>query len=475
MESDMRFPKYLPLLLLVGGLGVARDSQASTAPTDTTSSSSTPRVELQPGAAWWESFGDERLDQLVVTGLGQNLDVRAAELRIVESEASITQSRAPLLPTVSWDSQINIAPTDSLGFQFGGSPGGGDPTAEPPPDIYWTGSSVLNAQLELDLTGRRVLDLRATRSDVKAAKAELGSAQVTMASSVVTAYYDLVAARARARVVDEQLATVGELLELTEARFGEGRAQGTDLLQQRQQLASTTTLQPQAQAQVRAFSQQLAVLLGEDPDTPHDTVDRLPELGAPASVDDSGAYIVDRPDLRAAEARVDSAEKREKVAKREFVPTLTTSATAGVQAIRITEVNDQWYWGAGAALSVPIFGGGRRMATLQQRQAQVASSRNEVERLRLEAQRQIAEAQAAQRERQAILDAAKSELSFASQSYEALRERYFEGEVDVLNLLTALTSKQQAELNLVTAHRDLVVAHVDLQRALAPAPRSVAR
>ena len=272
-------------------------------------------------------------------------------------------------------------------------------------------------------------------------------------------------------MVEEQVQTVSELLELTEARYAQGQSQATDLLQQRQQLASTTTLRPQAQAQVRAFSQQLAVLLGEAPDTPHDSADRLPEILPYEGPSDASGYVAARPDVEAAQARVESAERREKVAKRNFAPTLTVQANAGVQAIAITEVREQWYWGAGAALSVPLFQGGRQYGALQQRKAQSASARNEVDRVRLEAQRQIADAQAAQRERQLILEASKAELSFATQSYQALRERYFEGDVDVLNLLSALTSKQQAELNLVTAHRDLVVAHIDLQRALAPAPR----
>jgi NodT family efflux transporter outer membrane factor (OMF) lipoprotein len=463
----MRRPLILSLALLLAGFASAGESHAASSPTDTL-----PAVTLEPGAAWWTAFGDPQLDALVQAGIGQNLDVRAAELRVAESEALTVQQRAPLMPTVSWDSQINIAPTDSLGFQFGGGVGAPqDPTAEPPPDVYWTGSSVLNAQLELDITGKRVLDMRATKADLRAAKSDVGNSRATVASQVATAYYDLVAARARARVVEEQVATVSELLALTEARYGQGQSQATDLLQQRQQLASTTTLRPQAQAQVRAFSQQLAVLLGEAPDTQHDTADRLPEVLPYEGPSDPSTYVASRPDMEAAQARVESAERREKVAKRNFAPTLTLQGNAGVQAFALNDVNEQWFWGAGAALSVPIFQGGRQYGALQQRKAQSASARNEVDRVRLEAQRQIADAQANQRERQLVLDASKAELGFATESYEALRERYFEGDVDVLNLLTALTSKQQAELNLVTAHRDLVVAHIDLQRALAPAPR----
>ena len=74
----MRLPNYLPLLVLTACLGLARDSYASSAPSDS-SSAPTPVVELEPGAAWWTSFGDARLDELVsglegvepVKGLGE--------------------------------------------------------------------------------------------------------------------------------------------------------------------------------------------------------------------------------------------------------------------------------------------------------------------------------------------------------------------------------------------------------------------
>lgn len=432
-------------------------------------------LRLDPGSAqWWLGFSDDQLDALVQTGLSQNLDVRAAQLRIVESEALIVSRRAPLMPTVSWDSSINLAPTDSLGFQFGGSSGGttGDPNAAPPPNVYWSGSSVLNVAWDLDITGRRVLDLKASRDDLEAARVDVGASEVTVAASIVSAYYDLVAARARARVVEEQIETVSELMALTEARYETGRADATDLLQQRQQLAATLTLRPQAQAQARAFSQQLAVLLGESPQTQHATPDRLPDVAPTDPGLDRYAMISRRPDVRAAQTRVKAAERREKVARREFAPTLGVSANAGVQAIAITQVNEQWYWGAGAQLSVPIFAGGRSLGVLRQRKAQAASSRNEVERLELEASRQVEAAKAAQGEQLLIVAASTDELRFARDSYGALRERYFEGDVDVLNLLSALSSQQQAQLNLITAQRDLVATHIDLQRALAPAPRT---
>ncbi|EDM76794.1 hypothetical protein PPSIR1_18872 [Plesiocystis pacifica SIR-1] len=470
----MGLPSTALVVVALTGMAIAQPSLASSPEgpgepqPDRPTQAEALRLE-QGSAQWWQGFEDAHLDALVEAGLSQNLDVRAAELRVAESEAAITQQRAPLLPRVSWDSTINLGPTASLGFQFGGLPSGGDPNAEPPPDVYWTGSSVLNVSLELDLTGRRVLDLRASRDDRSAARAEHASSQVTIASSITQAYYDLVAARARLRVVDEQIATVEALVELTQQRLADGGARATDLLQQRQQLASTQTLRPQAQAQVRAFSQQLAVLLAESPDTQHESADALPELLLAAGAEDAELALDRRPDMVAAEHRVRAAERREKVARREFAPSLSVSANAGIQAFAISEVSDQWYWGAGASLSVPIFAGGQRIGALRQREAQTASSRNEVARVRLEAQRQVADARAAQGERLAIVEASLAELEVAEQTYLALRERYFEGDADVLNLLSALTSRQQAELNLITARRDLITAHIDLQRALAPA------
>ena len=186
----------------------------------------------EPSAArradWWRSFGDPHLDQLVGRGREQSYDVAAATSRIDEADAVVRQNLAPLLPQLTWDTSVSVAPLDSLGFQFGGAQSGGagmpgQPMDEPP-TLYYSGSSALNLGVDLDVAGGQRLARRASQRDVAATKADLDAALLSLTASIVAAYYDVVTARAQLEISERQLATNREVLALTEARFSLGQA-----------------------------------------------------------------------------------------------------------------------------------------------------------------------------------------------------------------------------------------------------------
>jgi outer membrane protein TolC len=54
-------------------------------------------------AAWWESFGDERLDRLVHEAIVQNYDVRIALANLNEARAARLETKLALLPIVPGD------------------------------------------------------------------------------------------------------------------------------------------------------------------------------------------------------------------------------------------------------------------------------------------------------------------------------------------------------------------------------------
>ena len=419
---------------------------------------------------WWTRFGDARLDDLVETGLRQNYDLASADARIEESQAVVKQNLAPLLPTLSWDSTITMAPTDSLGFQFGGSVGGQvDPMTGMPievPNLYWTGSSALKAGLAIDLSGRDVVAYKAAKRDVEAAELDRESTSLRLVGSIVGAYYDVVAAEEQLRIVEKQLETSRGLLEVMELRFAAGQVTGVDVLQQRQQVASTEVLLPQARRQVATFEQQLAVLMGERPRADFEVAPALPDLPSTPGLGTPSDLAQHRPDLVALRARKDSAEYRVKNAKRQYVPTLNLQAQAGVQAIRITELNSQWYWNAGATLSVPLYQGGRRHSTIRQRQAQSRQAEVQLDSSSLTAVREVEDALVYEREQGEALAIYQRQVEAADAAFEAAKQRCLDGDGDYLTVLNALNTQRQAELNVVTARRDLIGARINLHQAL---------
>ena len=88
---------------------------------------------------WWRALDDPTLNALIDEARVMRPDLSGAVQRIAQAEAMSVRSRAALMPTLSLDALGSVAPLSGLGFQFGGLPIGGDPTASRP-SIFFVSS-----------------------------------------------------------------------------------------------------------------------------------------------------------------------------------------------------------------------------------------------------------------------------------------------------------------------------------------------
>jgi outer membrane protein TolC len=121
---------------------------------------------LGPGdveAAWWERFGDERLDRLVHEAIVKNYDVRIALANLNEARAARLETKLALLPIVPASAgyqRVRLSEIDA---------GGPSRTFD-----YWDAG--FDATWELDVWGR-------VRRGVEAASAEVGARRRRCATS----------------------------------------------------------------------------------------------------------------------------------------------------------------------------------------------------------------------------------------------------------------------------------------------------
>ncbi len=416
--------------------------------------------------SWWTRFADPELNTLVKRGTGNNFTVLGAQSRIEEADAVVSQQLAPLLPTATWDTSLTTGPLDSLGFQFGGGVGGAGMAPVDLPTLYWQASSAVNVGLGIDITGKNVLGHRAAKDDRKAAEHDVDAQRQSLASQITGTYYDVVTARAQLAIAEHQVETNERLLELTQLKFETGQANAVDVLQQRQQLVGSKVQVPRAQQQLRAFEQRMAVLLGEAPGRSFDTPSTLPALPAAPAVGAPSELLRARPDLRAKSQRLEATEKRTKVSKRSFAPDLQLSARGGVQAINIGEWSQQGFWSATATLSVPLSTGGSTHGRMRQAQAQQRTASRDLSQSTLVAVQEVEDALLREAQQAEVLELYTEQHAAAEAAFEESRTRYAEGVSEYLPVLTALASVQRAELDIVTAHRDLIAARIALYTAL---------
>lgn len=436
---------------------------------------------------WWTSLEDPALNGLVVEALEANHDIGAAQARFHAAAGVTLQSLSPLLPTASFDVGLSAVPTSAATFQtssgletaFGelamlkalhpevfGPPPDPDDDDDDSPDHAWNGSALLNFGLGIDL-GRSVTSLRASQLDAAAAKHDRDGVARAIVQQVVSAWLDVRTSRARIALIEGQIETNTNLLEITRARFIGSDARGLDVLQQQQQLAATKALLPQAQQILRLREVQLATLLGRNPSDPGLPTDAgLPPLPAAPGVGTPADLMTTRPDLASASNRYLSARNRVASSALSFAPTFRLTGNVGYQLRWFEEWDSQETWGFGAAVSVPIFGGLLRHGQLKQAMASRDAAARSLSSAAQTAQAEVESALIREETHADRLVALSDQLQSARVAYEESSRQYASGLVNYLTVLTSLASWQAAELNQLQAQRDVLGARVDLHTAL---------
>ena len=214
------------------------------------------------------------------------------------------------------------------------------------------------------------------------------------------------------------------------------------------------------------------MLIGEAPGAAVSAASELPVLPARPVVGRPSELVRARPDLRAQSERLDGARQRERSAKRAFAPSLRVNGSTGVQFIDLGDINSQWFWNIGAALSVPLYDGGTTIARVRQSRAQVRTAGHQLSGAVLNAVREVEDALVREHEQAQVVAALHEQVESAKSALEETRHRYQAGLGEYLPVLTALNTSHQAELSLVTAQRDLLAARIALHLALGDTPAS---
>ncbi len=426
---------------------------------------------------WWTRLGEPALAALVEEGLTGNYDLRATDARVRQAEGLRLSAVGALLPTLSFDASVNAQPAN---LRFVGFTGAENEDIDPGL-LYYQGSAGFNGAWELDLTGRNVLQAQAAGQDESAAENDRAGQQISLASRIAGAWFDAALQHQRLALLDRLLATQRDLVEIVELRHGRSEATALDVLQQRQQVMSVQAQVPMVRAGLKVAGQQLAVLVGRTPDQPPTGLPvTLPELGPVPAAGAPRDLLDHRPDLRAAQDRLDASWQRRMSAERALLPTLRASTNAGWSftnnagaiSFGLPDPNQpdeefrSWFnWGLGATVSVPLFNL-RTIGQVKQARAGERTVAQQLGQAELNALAQVESALAQDGEQALRLAAVREQAAAANQVFEVARARYVEGIGDYLTLLTALVTWQNAEISALQAHRDALSARVALHEAL---------
>lgn len=414
---------------------------------------------------WWEELGDADLTALLSEAARQNGDLQAAVDRMLQADATAVRTRSALMPTLSLDGQASTGPLDGLGFQFGGIPRG-DGGATELPTLFYTGSANVRARYRLSSWGAEYRSYRASRLEAMAARGDEDGVALNLVGQLAGAYYDAVSAARQVAVIARQVEVGEQLAQVSQLRYERGDATALEVLQQRQQLATTRASLPPARAEMRLARARLESLLGGDALSPTRSIAaELPSLPTRGAEVDLAVSTEARPDLRSAEDRLEAAGSRVSGAKWGYLPDIDLSANSGSQFFRSVGTTTQSTWGASLTLSIPILDGSARSSQIREASANERAARSSFEQLRRAASAEVATAGIQEEEQRAQLAALQDQLDASQRAFDESRRRYLAGLATVLDVLNAMNGMQQAELGVIRTHRTVLASWIQYRQA----------
>jgi NodT family efflux transporter outer membrane factor (OMF) lipoprotein len=409
----------------------------------------------EPAQRWWQTFDSPRLDSLVNEALAENQDLRSSWARLDRARALARAARSELYPTLTGEADASYSElhTDRI---IPGAAGEGDQ--------YSLG---LAAGYEIDLWGRIRAGAKSADLAAAASREDLSAAAMTVAAETAGLWVRVLGSEQRLQLLEQQLETNRNFLELLELRFRKSIATAVDVMQQKQLVERVRARIPLAEMEGKLLRDSLAVLLGRMPGSlpdigglPLPEVSGLPPAGVPAEL------LHNRPDIRAALLRLEAADQELVAARAARLPSLRLSGRATYDSTALEDLFDNWLVNLAAGLSAPLVDGGRRRAQADAAAAGVDDRLAFYRQAVLTAVREVEEALTREvKNREHILRTGE-QLRSARDALWAARNRYRMGASDYLPVLTQLLSIQNLELDLVTRREELLLARIDLYRSL---------
>ncbi|RZT97778.1 efflux transporter outer membrane subunit [Rivibacter subsaxonicus] len=414
-------------------------------------------AEVEPEAAWWASFHDPVLADLVHRAALGNRDVRIAAERLHAARAGVTVSRSFLMPSVS-----------AVGSAGDRSSGYGNAVKQLVPDTK-TASAGLDVSWEVDLSGRLRAGAAAAAADALAAEHGVRGVRLLVMTDVASNYFTLVGAQRQLDTLRAISAAHDETLRLVKARQRAGLATSFDVERAQTEAESARAQIPPLETIAAVSRHRIAVLIGDQAFNAGrietwrgDVVVPEAQPGQPATL------LQRRPDVLALMAQLDAANARRQQAAAEWFPRLFLDASFGRQNVELNSIGlgAARYTNVAALLAMPIFNAGRTRALNDaaesgQREAVLRAEDGMVRAL--EDVENALVALSSERQRSQSLQAAAGSAEAALGRAQSLYNR---GQIDLLPLLDAQRSRLAVSLSANDSSTRLLLDSVQLYKAL---------
>lgn len=441
--------RYQPDALLVPadyGLGDA----VANAPVRSVSSDAAHSLRDASADTWWSGFGDARLDRLVAKTLDANNNLAAAGLRLQRARL-----QAGLVETDLWP-RLNGSVNSS-----------GSRAIDTGDSVRRSNTASVSLGWEIDLWGRLRAQRDVAQWEANATAEDRENTVLLLVGEVCRQYWQLAYLNQSIASGEANLERLRRTLELVQVQFNVGAVSRLQVNEATQNLQSQLANQSQLLQQRVETRNALTVLLDGQPWPQADEPQNLRDASSPAIAAGLPAdLLARRPDLRAAELRLQQSLAAIKIAATSYYPALSLTGSVGSSSSSLSEVLKNPVATLGAGLSLPFL----RFREMQL-DARIAGTSYQIAAttFRDTLYTALSEVDNALSAREQL----SNQVASAQASYDAAVEverlyevRYRAGAAELRVWLDAQQTRRSAELSLAQTRRSQLLNDVTLFQAL---------
>lgn len=407
--------------------------------------------------AWDKVFTDPVLQGHIKKGLQNNFDMLVAIQNVTAAEAYLNQAKMGYFPTLSGTANLThqeLSKNSQFGSFFNGAL-----------DQYQLSA---NLSWEADVWGKIRSNKRAYGASYMQTIAANQAVKTRVITDIAATYYQLVGLDAQLKVAEETLINRNESVDAILALKEAGSVNEVAVQQTEAQKYATELIIEDLKTNITLVENAMSLLLGE---APHE-IERSPfnpdDLNPEIKLGYSTSLLSNRPDVVAAEYNLINKFELTNVARANFYPQFTITATGGLQSLEV----DKWFNANSlfanivGGLTQPIFNQRQirtqhEVAKANQQQAYI-----QFQQALVNAGKEVSDALAQYNNETKKLDIRLKQVESLRKASDYSDELLEYGLVNYLESLTAKYSALSAELDLVNNKYQQYLAIINLYKAL---------
>jgi NodT family efflux transporter outer membrane factor (OMF) lipoprotein len=413
------------------------------------------RVTSQPPADpnWWKAaFQDPDLDQLVTTALQQNLTLRSAGLRVLQSQQQLAiaignqypQQQQATGAASRQKENANTFNNYSLGF---------------------------NASWEVDFWGRFRRQVESASAELDASVAGYDNVLVSLVSQVAQNYIFIRTFQDRLQVAAANVKAQEESLRITQAKSDAGQVSELDVQQAESLVNNTKATMSSLEISLQQLENSLAVLLGKPP---HDLIALLHDSREIPSVKTELALgmpqdlIRRRPDIRIAERQLAAQSAQIGFAVTELYPHFSIGGSIGTDAVNSGDLfdSDSETWSLFGMFEWNIFNYGRLKSNVRLQDARFQQLLADYQNTVLQAQADVENAIVAYLKSHQQLQSYTLAAQASQRAVKIAKAQYENGLVDFNTVINTLIAQTQQEDLLSSTQGNVAANLVQVYKSL---------